>query len=517
MSASSAEVDRRSRDPVWWLGLAGALAVGAALRLPAIGAHLPQIVHPDEPTTMTRALDALGGDLTIPFWDWPPFGAFLLAGGIGVVPGLSASSGDATLYLFGRVFFALISLGLVAATAWLAVEVLDDRAERRAVATVAALAMAVSFLAVRLGRIVHPEQLQILLLVVGLALVARAVRRERPTLVVVAGGVLGLAAATKYLGAVGMVSALWIAVVVGDPSVQARIRRVAAVGAAFLGGTLAGTLGTILRFGDVWEGISYQLLHQTGGHLGYGGPPWVHLTNSLPGNWGWPLTVLGIAGLGYGLVAGDRRLRVLAWPAVVVLALAVTNDVRFPHYVLLAVPMLAILGLVALWRLVRRVAPSGRGAFIASLACVAVALTLIPTVLDDVRLIRADRSPDTRELLLQRLEELPDDVLVLAESSTLRGQQHAWGNEPGVLDCGCYAVISSYNEDRFREDPQRYADEIDVYDRMRAEGDVLGVIEPFRPLSYRWDVLPQWGLHHVPLTGEVGATGPTLTIVDLTD
>ncbi|MBW3562061.1 MAG: glycosyltransferase family 39 protein [Actinobacteria bacterium] len=513
MSASSAEVDRRSRDPILWLGLAGALALGAALRLPAIGAHLPQIVHPDEPTTMTRALDALTGDLTIPFWDWPPLGAFLLAGGIGVAPGVSATSGDATLYLFGRLFFALISLALVAATAWLAVEVLDDRAERRAVATVASLAVAASFLAVRLGRIVHPEQLQILLLVMGLALIARAARRERPTLVVLAGGVLGLAAAAKYLGGVGMVSALWIAVVVGDPSVRARVGRVAAVGAAFLGGILVGTFGTILRIGDVWEGVSYQLLHQTGGHLGYGGPPWVHLTNSLPGNWGWPLTVLGIVGLGYAFVGGDRRLRVLAWPAVLVLALAVSNDVRFPHYVLLAVPLLAILGLVALWRLVRRLAPSGRGASFVSLAFLAIALSLIPTVLDDVRLIRSDRSPDTRELLLQRL---PDDAPVLAESSALRGQQHAWGLEPGILDCDCYAVISSYNEDRFREDPQRYDDEIDVYDRMRAEGDVLAVIEPFRPLSYRWDVLPQWGLDHVPLTGEVGATGPTLTIVDLT-
>lgn len=503
---------RSGRDPFLWLGVAVATLIGAALRLPAIGSPLVQV---DEPTTMLRALDTLRGDIVPPFWDWPPFSAYVLAGAIRLTPGVGAGSGDDELYLFGRLVFAAVSLAVVVATGWLAAETFDGRRERRVAAIGGALAVAVGFMAVRNARLVHPEQLQVLLLVVGLAVVQRVVRRDRPGLLPVAGLVLGLSVATKYLGGVGLAPAVWVASVHGDVPVGRRLARAGGVVAAAVAGVLAGTLGTVLRSSEVLDGLSYQFLHQTGGHLGYDGTPWLHVTQSLPGNWGWPLTVVSLFGVAYGLVAGPRRVRVLAVPALIVVGLATVNEVRFPHYVLLVTPLLAILAFWTVWRLAGRIA-GNRPALVGGAAVAALALTLVPTVADDVRGIRADASPDTRELAQRFVRERLADEYVLAEVYALPGHAHQWGREPAVLDCGCYALISSYMEERFRLDPQEHAEAIAVYDDMRERGEVVEVIAPFTPLSYRWDVLPQWGLDLVPLTGEVGPTGPTITVVDLT-
>ena len=54
-----------------------------------------------------------------------------------------------------------------------------------------------------------------------------------------------------------------------------------------------------------------------------------------------------------------------------------------------------------------------------------------------------------------------------------------------------------------------------MYDALRAKGRVVAVIGPRRHLAYDWDLLPQWGLRHIPLTGAVGLVGPTITILDL--
>jgi hypothetical protein len=89
------------------------------------------------------------------------------------------------------------------------------------------------------------------------------------------------------------------------------------------------------------------------------------------------------------------------------------------------------------------------------------------------------------------------------------------GGYPEVLDCDCLVVISSYQEDRFRREPERFPAEIAVYDELRRRGRVVTTIEPDRRLAYNWDVLPREGLGSLPLLGRLGPLGPMITVLDL--
>ena len=92
----------------------------------------------------------------------------------------------------------------------------------------------------------------------------------------------------------------------------------------------------------------------------------------------------------------------------------------------------------------------------------------------------------------------------------------AVGFTPSVADCDCFVVLSSYMEDRFRREPDRYAAEVAVYDAVRINGRQYALITPSLPLSYRWDLLPAYGMTDIPLRGgEPLVVGPTITVFDL--
>jgi hypothetical protein len=76
-------------------------------------------------------------------------------------------------------------------------------------------------------------------------------------------------------------------------------------------------------------------------------------------------------------------------------------------------------------------------------------------------------------------------------------------------------ALSSLQEDRYRRLPSRYPREVAGYESIRRAGRRIAVVEPTLPLSYRWDLLPQWGLDRIPLRGPLPRVGPTVTILDL--
>jgi len=509
-------------DLVLVAGMAAIALVALALRTIALGAHVPQLLGPDEPTVANRALAVLDGQLVPPAWDWPPLSSYLLAGVLALArplaPGLTEV--PARLYVFGRVVYALVSTGAVLGAGVLGAAAAPSH--RRVAALGAASATAVSFLLVRSGRLVHPEQLQPLLMIGALMVVLRldsAPRRRRAALIVGAGLLAGLAGATKYLGVAAAVP-LAYALLTGPRG--ARGRELVLAGAATVGGFVAGTLGTVTAWEHFRSGVLDQFAHQTTGHLGYEptGPGWAfHLAASLPGNWGWPATALAIAGLAWGIAGRQRRLRLVALTAAPVAVLVSVGQVRFPHYIVIAVPFLAVLGAAALAWLAaaaRRLA----GALGAAVLLAGAGASLLPTVAHDLRLVRATAGVSTRELATERLAALAPSVPVHAEAYGPTGAvtttSFALGADPGILDCDCWVVLSSYQEQRYRQSPDRYGAEVAVYDRLRATGRVVTTVAPSQPLSYRWDLLPQWGLARIPLRGELGATGPTLTILDLT-
>ncbi len=510
-------------DVPTWLGVAGATLLAGVLRLVAIGRHLPQLVEPDEPTTVDRAMNVLEGMPAPPIWDWPPGGAAIDAVVLTLGDWLGAPTltDPATAYLWSRVAFALLGVLLVPATAVLAGQLSGVGRARRVAAVGAALTMAVSFLLVRFARQVHPDPLQSLFIVFALLAVLRA-RRGGLGWWGMAGAMAGAAAAMKFIGGLVLVPIVVYALVV--PSTwNGRVRTAAlAVGGAATAFVVA-TLGTaITDIRGLVEGISWQFGMQTGPRLGYEGTEPVvawFWGDVLPGSLGWPVMLGSVAGLVWLVIRRRIGDSVLVGAAVVLLAFPLLSSVRFPHYALPALPLLAVAAMVALGDLSTAGLPALR-ATAGALAVVGAVGLWLP-LSGDLGLVAAARGIDTREQATTWLAGRDD------ASVRVWGEDYALAHTPDVRavnatrtdwrGCGCLYVISSYNEDRYRRDPITYADEVATYDALHEAGTVVASFEPSIPLSYRWNLLPQWGVGALwrgdPTSDETLVTGPLVTVL----
>jgi hypothetical protein len=509
------------------LGLAAVLLLAALLRWPAT-ATAP--AAGDEATVVDRAVLVLDGRLAPPAFDWPPGSSYLLAAAVlaGRLAGFDAAADPLRLLSFARLLFAAVAVAVVALTGLLGAALADGGGpgapSRRAAATglVAALAMAVSFVSVRLSRAAHPEHLQMLLVLLALAAGLRFDRTRRRRWLLAAGTAAGLAGAVKYLGVTVALVPLLAAVAVRGVPRSRRLADAAMVAAATLGGFVAGTLGTTVRGTAFVRGFADQWLHQAGGHLGYeaDGPTWwFHLTTVLPGTWGWPLTIAALAGIGLVARRGSRAQRLTAAYTAALLTLVGLSQITFPHYVLVATPLLAVLAAVALTRGAAALARAPRSRWAGPVVAGAlVAASLAPVVLDDLRLRRLDAAPTTTGRVADLTAGLPGPVWAEHHTGVPAPARSAFSlaEQPAdFLACDCLVAVSSYQEDRYRRLPERYAAEVAGYDAIRAAGEVVDVVAPGLPLSYRWDLLPAWGLRRIPLTGPLPLVGPTVTLLDL--
>jgi MFS family permease len=543
---------RRRLDWGLLAGLGIIVSAAAVMRLINLGTNLPQILYPDEPAIVDGARALMEGDFTLPPFGWPPASMELTALSLIFVKTAAPSSvaDVGGLYLFGRGLFVLVSLVAVLLTGVLGARLSDSGGDRRLIAWGAAAAMAVSYLSVRLGRQIHPDHLQMVFAIGSFLSILAYDRSRRWSWLVGAGLLAGLAGAAKYAGVLVAIPA---AVSVLSPrresqvltsGVPISVSRASVWHLSLLGGStvlgfLAGNIGALVDFDGFLAGVLWQARRNVTGHLGYEGSNvwWFHLSDSLPGNWGWPLTILALIGTGWVLRRGTRAQRLATsfmLPGFVLLGLF---RVRFPHHMLLLTPFFAAMALVALKRVIElavRGATPARSRFagtslgvappitlgvVTPVAGLLLMLLLVPTFLHDLRLIRASAAGDTRLLTDATVARLNGSVW--AESYGLPSGSNpdvalsAFGDHPEVLECDCFAVISSYMEDRFRRLPERYREQVAVYDAMRAEGEMVAIIRPFVPLDYDWDVLPQWGLVNLPLRGKMGPTGPTLTVLNL--
>jgi hypothetical protein len=512
-------------DRATWLGVAVVVLVAAALRLAAIGAHLPQLVQPDEPTTFTRAQAILDGQLTPPLWDWPPGGAAVdaavLAGG--EVLGAPTTTDPGTGYLWSRAAFALIGVLVVPVTALLAGRLSPAGRARRTAALGAAGIVAVSFVLVRLSRQVHPDPLQSLFVAGAVLAALHARTHDRVGASALAGGLAGLAAAMKFVGGLVVLPVVgYLLLAVPAP----RARRLVHATAATVGSMVAfvvATLGTaVTDLAGVVDGITWQFGMQSDPRLGYEGTdaaaPWL-LGEVLPGALGWPLALGALAGLAWMLWRRRVGDPLLVAAATVLLAFPLLSSVRFPHYVLPALPLLAVAAAVGLGDLVASPARWARPAGVAA-AAVAVAGLWLP-VSGVLGLLASARGQDTREQATAWLAAREDP------SRQVWAEAYALANEPDVYtasvpripwqDCGCLYVLSSYNEDRYQRLPDTYADELAQYADLREQGEVVATFSPSVPLSYRWNLLPQWGIGALWAGNPAGdtplVTGPEVTIL----
>jgi hypothetical protein len=497
------------------LALVGLAALTVGLRFPNIFHGLPEVLTADDAMFATHARNLLDGPFEPTTDGAQPLVINILAAtaGLARLLGLNVSS-LADIVSAGRVVFAAIGVLTVGVGTWLAFTLTSS--SRSYVPTLGTgFALAVNYQMVRLGRGIAPDPLQLTMVAASFLCVVRFDRSRSWRWLAAASLFAGLAGASKYIGVFVILSVAGSIMFWGSP-VAHKIKQVAFAAFFTILGFLSGAPATVADPAAFFSGIITQFTRQTTGHLGYEpeGNGWAfHLGETLPGSWGHLLTAMGVLGVVYVSFAGTRIQRLSLATSVPLFVTIGAFQARLPYYPLILTPFLATYAFLIAERLGDMM--SRRWSWVIPAILI---VSLSPTLLHDVRLIRAAGAPDTQLLANSRLAALPGDACLEAytasqprDTDTRIGQL----DDRDVTGCSCFLVISSYLEERYRRRPDLYADRIEAYDRARAVGVVYDVVAPTTHLTYRWDLLPGWGIESLPLVGDIGPVGPTITILDM--
>jgi hypothetical protein len=493
------------------------ITLGAlVLRLWRVSAGLPYLATTDEDVVVSRANLLMHHHIPT-VYDWPTGSMVILAAVLRVLGIFHHSfivDGSRAQYLVARLLSVAAGCALVPLTAALAAELTPRGRRRGPAALVAATLIALAYTSVRMSRVSHPEVEQSCAATTAVLASVLYVRIRNPMLAVAAGALAGLAGSIKYLGGASVIVVVG-ACLMGEHTPWRKRLALAAVSAtAALVTFIVLVPGSILDVHEFWTGVKGQFLHQANGHLGYDSPhPAIgfYLTQALPGSLGPVLAVLVLAGVVAAAVRGSAADRLVVVYVVVTVGALGVSHVDFPHYLLVALPCMIAVAVSTAWRVI----PQDHGMQVAATA-IAIGLCSI-TFVDDLKIVSSARDTDTRTIASRALRSLHGAVVresYTSDASVTSGQLvAAIGTDPAVEHCRCYVIISSFMEDRYRQEPARYANEVAVYDYVRSRGKVVDVIAPSLPLSYRWDLLPQWGAARLSLREQV--VGPEISIVQL--
>ena len=306
------------------VALGAILVLAAALRLVGVRYGLPYpFLNPDEANIVPRAWAIGHGHGLDPGWyDYPsllmyvqaPFEAVVHAPSYGVARGVALALGVAG----------------VVATWWLGIRSYGKRA-----ALVGAVTVAVATTHVAYSRMAVTDVALTLAVTCALALML-AGRLEW------AGLAVGLAAATKYPGAVAIVPL----VVAG----WGEWRRLARAGALTVGGFVIAAPFVVLHGRTAWHSISHVNRLARAGWLGFEhdpAAPFAYLVRLWQGVG--PLLVLGLVGLGVALWRRRRADLVLASFAIAYWLTLMPQRAHFDRYVLPLVPVVGVLAARIPW------------------------------------------------------------------------------------------------------------------------------------------------------------------------
>jgi hypothetical protein len=276
------------------------------------------------------------------------------------------------------------------------------------------LVLAIEPVHVRHSLVVAPDMLLTLFVLLGLS-AARDVERGGRLRDSLLGGVwLGLGVACKYVPALlafplliaharrpgGRRGAAWLF----DPHLWAA--GVASV-AAFAAASPFSLVDWLARRGEVGEGVGAMTL----GHFGAEREPAAlrYLLAELPADLGWPLAALLVAALIWAVAARRRELAIILAFLVPYLVLFGVLPVSFIRYLLPAVPLMLVVGLVAAVQLWGRAALRPWTAAAALLAAGGL-------LWQSAAFVNDYRRPDTRSLARRWfVEHVPDRTLVARE------------------------------------------------------------------------------------------------------
>ena len=437
--------------------LAMIFALAAMLRFVGIGSGIPFNIGVDEPEIMDRAIRMMRtGDFNPHFFDYPGlyFYVQLVVACLRFIVGATAghwTSLDqvdaADFYLWGRAVTAL--LGTL--TVFLVYHI-GMRWGTRYAALAAGL-MAVMPLHVRESHYVLTDVPLTFFVTLGLLLTLRAAERERAIDFAWAGAAAGLAAATKYPGALSLLVpliAVWLTLGAKPSRLAASLAVLAGAAAAFL---LAAPY-TILDLPAFLNGYAHL--------AGYYSPKplaeaaaityFKHLTRSMA----WPAFLLLLIGIGLGAVRSIRGPGRVRWTVTLVFPLVYFyflsgQTLVFGRYLLPLLPsvcLLAAAGCVSGVSLLRRfdIPRTARTAIIAAITIAAV----LPPAWQSLVFMRTLTRTSTVELAhAWMLDNIPKGSSIVIETQALlTGNAFKSRNVP--------QLVQDYRA------PQEYADYVEA-------------------------------------------------------
>jgi 4-amino-4-deoxy-L-arabinose transferase-like glycosyltransferase len=491
-----------------WL-LSAILLLALGLRLAAIDYDLPDIYHPDEPAVIRISREMFAtGDLNPHFFDYPSLsfysnalayaplylsgrltGAFddradilplqsvtlgtvrapqpaavLLNRGVSLVMGVGAV---ALLYLIGRILYDRPNVGLIGA-----------------------LLLAVAPNHTYHSRIVTTDAMVTFFILLTMLMAALIFRQGRTRHYVLAGLAVGLAAGTKYNGAM-------IALVVPLAHFLRagwggwRDGRLYAAGLAAVAVFLLTTPYAILDYPAFSTAVLGVVGHYDRGHAGMDGHPLAWYAAFL-----WSTTtllpLLAVAQIGRGLWQRSRPTLLLAAYPVVYFLFILRFEVRNDRTILPIVPFLFLLAAVVLADLLALTAQAhSRPARLAATALAVgllAATVLYPATLTlrENRVLAGELSLETAAVWLAANLEPGARVAVGAYSpfvdqsdfdvvgfNSLIDDPPAWFAAQGFD----YVIAASGMYGRFYREPARYAAEIAHYDRLFAALELVRVFD----------------------------------------
>lgn len=385
------------------LGLLAILGVGLAVRLLGVRYGLPLAYHDDEPVVIHSALAFGTGDLRPRFFHIAPSVSYLLLAEYGVFYLVGRLAGlFGSLLDFQKLFFsdptsfyliARISVGILAGTATIAAVFAWGRSAAKAsVGLLASLFLACNYLHVRDSHFVYHDVPLALTLTVFFWILTRFGKESGWRFGALLGFLWGLAFQIKYNGLfLGIPLGLMTLVKLRaePPRMQELFGWGSRLAAAFLWTSFLLNPFMFLELDRFMRLVGRMPLEAPGF--------WYHIDVSLFSGGGILWTLLGLAGLLWGLIRRDRALGVAAAFVAAYLFILTFQSQRADRYVLPIVPALCV---GAAWFVVR-VGERLRGRAARALAVAALSLAAI--VPSSVKVVYADRlfqKKDTRTLAL---------------------------------------------------------------------------------------------------------------------
>ncbi|MFA5167159.1 MAG: phospholipid carrier-dependent glycosyltransferase [Candidatus Omnitrophota bacterium] len=381
------------------------LALAFILRIWGVRFGLPFLYHADEPIVVNHALAFGMGDLNPHFFHIPPLVSYLLfiCYGIYCVAGWGAGLfhsvrdfeqlfyfDPSSFYLIARLVFGVF-LGTV--SVYVLFRLVKRFGDVRS-ALWSSFFLAVNFLHVRDSHYIYADIPLLFVLLLGFFVIFRV--SENPfswKWHFLAGGMMGLAAATKYNGVFLAIPYLWICLQRIPWKQWLVFWFLAAVGASATFVML--NPYAILDHAFFIEELAEQSTANSGGQ------PWLHhLTYSLAGALGWPMLILALLGVFQAFLSKNVRSQAIALFVVGYYAVLCRFGQPYDRYVLPLVPFMAILAAEVLGKLKVK----SRFFF-----WILIPFVVLPSIIKTVHWDRLMSEPDVRTVAKEWIEaNIPD-------------------------------------------------------------------------------------------------------------